>query len=109
MGETERAMLAKLRFMAKDSLSKQLHHNAIMFVELIFGMPGCDMSDIVLSAQCYFQNGEIRRSLAVLESKGLLSVDNIQLVAEMMTNDESTGNHQHEENHLLCAIQLGFS
>ena len=77
-------MLSKLRQLARDSLRKQMIHNAIMLVELIFRTPDFDASDIVLSAQCFFQNAEYRRSLAMLESKGLLSIENIQTVCEMI-------------------------
>lgn len=73
-----------LRKLVNDALNKQLHETSCYFAERLLRLPGRETSDDILFARCYYQAGEPRRCLAVLEQKGLLSAEALNELHEVL-------------------------
>ena len=54
--------------------------SACFFAEQLSRCPGAGDQEAILFARCYYQASEFRRSLAVLETNGLMSSDGLQII-----------------------------
>eukprot|EP01041_Mallomonas_annulata_P004075 gene4077-8105_t len=92
--------IEKLRHLIEDALKKQMHETAAFFAERLLRLPDIQISDEVLFARCYFNTGEYRRCLAVLEHRGLLSTDILcelgQILHPTSTTTTNNGSNTNE-------------
>jgi hypothetical protein len=79
-----------IRRLVQDALRKHMFGSAVLMAEKLIRMPSVTTADMVLFADCYFQSGEYRRCVAVLEQSGLLSAQTLSEVGEYLhpSNDD---------------------
>lgn len=100
-----------LRSLIQDALSKGVFTTACYISEKLMRQPDVNSADIVLFARTYFNNGEPRRCLAVLEHKGLLSAQcindlSLALSPRAPSSSNKTVTILHDLQNILSAIHL---
>ena len=97
-----------LRALVADALAKGVGSSASFLAETLVRQPDATRADVVQFARTYFSTGEPRRSLAVLEHKGLLSAQLIHELSQVLSPRSLQSESQTPQGELLQSILSGL-